>query len=285
MSIILKGKVVADAIDTNTFAKVKVLKDKGINPKLAIIRTGDNASDIAYERIAVKKAEKLNINVKEIKLPLDISQDKFKKTMENINRDKEIHGVLMLRPLPKNLDEEKIRNLLTPEKDLDCISDRSLTGIFTDSKIGYPPCTAESCMAILEHYDIPIEGKRILVIGRSLVIGKPIAMMLLKKNGTVTISHSKTPYEEQIKLAKASDIIVTAVGKEKTFTAEMTEEYQTIIDVGINFDEKGNMCGDVDFEAVKDKVAAITSVPGGVGSVTTSILMANLVDSAERNHI
>ena len=208
----------------------------------------------------------------------------YKRQIQSINRDEKIHGVLLLQPLPKGIDAAKVRNTLAPEKDLDCISDDALGRMFTGRE-GYGPCTAESCIEILKYYNIPIKGKKAVVIGRSMVIGKPAALMLLQENATVTICHTKTAPEDLKAICRDADIIIAAAGKIGAVTADMAREGQTIVDVGINFDEEGKMTGDVDFESVSQALGedgAITPVPGGVGSVTTSLLMRHLVQAAER---
>ena len=181
--------------------------------------------------------------------------------------------------------ENRIRNMINPEKDIDGISDIGVGSLFTGEHIGFPPCTAEAAINILEHYGVEIEGKKVVVIGRSLVIGKPVAMMLLERNATVTICHSKTKEEDLEELCKAADIIICAAGKIDTIGAAHTSGKQVIVDVGINFDENGNMRGDVDFEALDGKVEAITPVPGGVGSVTTALLLKHVVEAAMRTMI
>lgn len=276
MALILDGKKVSEAIDAAVQTAIENLYLHGVRPTIGILRIGDNPSDVAYENGAAKRAAKLGIRVERFTCPEDISQEDLLMVMDSINNDNKIHGLLMLRPLPKHIDEDLIRNSLIKRKDLDAITDSNLADIFVGGQGGFPPCTAESCIEILKFYDIPLEGKKCVVIGRSTVIGKPVAMMLMEKNATVTICHSKTPRAELIKYCKDADVIVVAAGKRGIFNAEMATENQTIIDVGINLNEEGKLCGDVDYENVEPIVKAITPVPGGVGSVTTSLLMAHL---------
>lgn len=284
MSQLLKGKAVADAIDRETSAKVMSMLEKGIGPTLAIVRVGEDPSDIAYENGAVKKAAKVGIQTEKYICPADIEEEDLIAVMESINQNGQIHGVLLLQPLPKHIDAARVRNALAPEKDLDCISDDALGRMFTGRE-GYAPCTAESCIEILKFYDIPMRGKKAVVIGRSMVIGKPAALMLLQENATVTVCHTKTASEDLKTLCRDADIIIAAAGKIGAVTADMVREGQTIIDVGINFDEEGRMTGDVDFDSVSEilgQSGAITPVPGGVGSVTTTLLMKHLAEAAER---
>lgn len=282
MEKLLKGKDAADAINQGILKRTPALYEKGIVPTLAIVRVGENPSDIAYENGAVKKAKTLGLQPEKFICPADIAQEDLIEVIKAINNDEKIHGILLLQPLPKFIDADAVRNTLCPEKDLDCISDASLARLFLGQEEGFSPCTAEACIEILKHYRIEIKGKKIVVIGRSMVIGRPVAMMLLKENATITICHTKTPPEDMRAICKSADIIIAAAGHAGTLTADMVSSGQVIIDVGINFNEAGKMCGDVDFEPVSDIVSALTPVPGGVGSVTTTLLMKHLVEAAER---
>lgn len=282
MAKLLKGKDAAEAVNKEILSRTPALYEKNIVPTLGIIRVGENPSDIAYENGAVKKAKELGLQVEKFTCPAEFEESDLISVIEAVNVDSKINGILLLQPLPAHMDADKVRNAIAPEKDMDCISDGALGKFFTN-KDAYAPCTAESCMEILKHYEIPVEGKKVAVIGRSMVIGKPVALMLTAANATVTVCHTRTPKEDLIKICRDADIIVAAAGHKGTVTAEMVRAGQTIIDVGINFDEDGKMCGDVDFDAVSEIVDAITPVPGGVGSVTTSLLMKHLVDAAEKN--
>ena len=277
MTQILKGKPVADAIDEQLISLMPAYYEKGIAPTLAIIRVGENPSDIAYENGAVKKASKIGIQTEKFICSSDIEQDDLIAVIESVNNNRNIHGMLLLQPLPAHLDSEAVRNAIAPEKDLDCISDGALGNFFTGSEGAFSPCTAESCMEILKYYNIPIEGKKAVVIGRSMVIGKPVSLLLLSENATVTICHTRTSKKDLIDFCRQADLIVTAAGKAGTLTADMVKEGQTVIDVGINFTEDGKMSGDADFEEVSRIAGAVTPVPGGVGSVTTSLLMRHLL--------
>lgn len=278
---LLKGKPVADLICEKVQAEAEELLYKGIYPTLGILRVGHNESDIAYETSAEKKAKSLGMNVEKYIMEANSTESDVLDVLEVMNNDNNIHGILMFRPLPKGIDEEHVINRINPKKDIDGISFESVSGLFTGAQNGFPPCTAEAAVAILDHYGIEISGKKVVVIGRSLVIGKPVAMMLLDRNATVTICHSKTKPEDLKVLCQDADIIISAAGKIGTVTEEHVTGKQVIVDVGINFDEDGKMCGDVDFAGVEGKVTAITPVPGGVGPMTIVSLMHNTLKAAE----
>lgn len=279
MSEILKGKAVADAISEKVSAEVVKLKEKGIIPTLAIVRVGEREDDLSYERGAMKRCDMVGVSVRNVILPKDVSEQELFKTIEELNSDKNVHGILMFRPLPKHIDGEKARNLISAEKDVDGCTDLSLSGVFTNTKIGYAPCTAEAAIQILKHYEIPITGKKVTVIGRSLVIGRPVAMLLMHENATVTICHTRTIDVPTI--SKNSEIIIAASGQMESIDKTYLSDGQTVIDVGIGWNEsKQKLCGDVLFEEAEPIVGAITPVPGGVGSVTTSILAKHVVEAA-----
>lgn len=277
---LLKGKPVADKIKEKVSQTVEELIDRGIVPTLGILRVGENESDIAYENSAVKVAKSLGINVEKYIVDGDATEEDVIDVLKVMNEDDNIHGILMFRPLPKHIDEDRIRNHINPAKDIDGISDASVGSLFTGNKVGFPPCTAEAAVAILEYYGVALSGKKAAVIGRSLVIGKPVSMMLMEKNATVTMCHSRTTAEDLKAICREADIIVSAAGRINTVGTEHVDGKQVVIDVGINFDEDGKMCGDVDFEAVSENTAGITPVPGGVGSVTTALLMFHVVSAA-----
>ena len=278
---LLKGKPVADLICEKVQTEAEELLEKGIYPTLGILRVGHNESDIAYETSAEKKAKSLGMNVEKYIMEVNSTESDVLDVLEVMSEDNNIHGILMFRPLPKGIDENHVINRINPAKDIDGISFESVGGLFTGEKNGFPPCTAEAAIAILDNYGIEVAGKKVVVIGRSLVIGKPVAMMLLDRNATVTICHSKTKLEDLKALCKEADIIITAAGKIGTVTEEHVNGKQVIVDVGINFNEDGKMCGDADFEALEGKVEAITPVPGGVGSVTTALLLYHTIEAAK----
>ena len=283
MAKLLKGKDVVENLNGKLIDKVKELKENGINPTLAILRVGEREDDLSYERGAKKRCELVGVEVKVVSLPIDVTEEEYLGTLDKLNKDITINGILMFRPLPKHIDESKARNMLSAAKDVDGCTDLSLAGVFTNTELGFSPCTAEAAMEILKFYDIPIEGKKVAVIGRSLVIGRPIAMLLMHENATVTICHTKTVDVPSI--TKEADIVVVASGQMESVGADYLKENQTVIDVGISWnDEKNKLCGDVRFDEVENLVSAITPVPGGVGGVTTSILVKHVVEAAIRQN-
>ncbi len=276
----LLGKEVTAALNERIKAQVADLQAKGVEPTLGIIRVGENPSDLSYERGATKRCETLGVKCEKIVLPVDVTQEELLKVIDDVNKNDKIHGVLLFRPLPKHLDQALIENALDPAKDVDCMTDGSMSGVFTGKKIGFPPCTPQACMEILDHYGIDCTGKKAVVIGRSLVVGKPAAMMLIKKNATVTVCHTRTV--DMPSVAREADIVIVAAGRAGVVGAEYVKEGQVIIDVGINMNAEGKLCGDVDYAAVEQIVDSITPVPGGVGSVTTSVLVGHVVEAAAR---
>jgi len=278
---LLKGAPVAAAINENTAARAAALKEKGVVPTLAIFRVGERADDLSYERGAMKRCEGVGVAVKNVVLPADVDSDTFFKTLDELNNDPAVHGILMFRPLPKHLDNEKARQMLNPAKDIDGCTDGSLAGVFANTKVGFPPCTAPAAMEILDFYGVDCKGKRAAVIGRSLVVGRPAAMMLMHKNATVTICHTRTV--DMPSVTREADILIVCAGQMETIGKEYLREGQIVVDVGINWnEEKGKLCGDVKFDEAEHFVGAVTPVPGGVGSVTTSVLVNHVVEAAER---
>ncbi|MBQ0042895.1 MAG: cyclodeaminase/cyclohydrolase family protein [Lachnospiraceae bacterium] len=278
---ILKGKPVADALCEEMKKDIEQLKERGINPTLAILRVGEREDDLSYERGAMKRCESVGVAVKNVVLPADVPADSFYETLEALNTDENVHGILMFRPLPKHIDGEKARKMLLPEKDVDGCTDGSLAGVFTGTKIGFTPCTAQAAMEILHYYNIEISGKKAAVIGRSLVIGRPVAMLLMHENATATICHTRT--KDVPSITREADIIIAASGQMESVGAEYVSEGQCIIDVGIGWnEEKGKLCGDVRTDEVAEIAHAVTPVPGGVGSVTTCILVKHVVEAAAR---
>ena len=271
----LLGKEVTAALNERIKADVAALEEKGVKPTLGIIRVGENESDISYERGATKRCETLGVACEKVLLPADVSQEDLLAEIEKMNKNDNIHGVLLFRPLPKHLDQAVIENALDPAKDVDCMTDGSMTGVFTGKEVGFPPCTPQACMEILDHYGIDCTGKRAVVIGRSLVVGKPAAMMLIKKNATVTVCHTRTV--DMPSVVKEADIVIVAAGRAGVVDDTYLREGQVVIDVGINVNAEGKLCGDVDFEKAEPIVEAITPVPGGVGSVTTSVLVGHCI--------
>ncbi|MCR4724260.1 MAG: bifunctional 5,10-methylenetetrahydrofolate dehydrogenase/5,10-methenyltetrahydrofolate cyclohydrolase [Clostridia bacterium] len=281
MAEVLKGMPVAKAISEELKARSEALQAKGVTPTLAIFRVGERDDDLSYERGAMKRAEQTGVAVRNVVLPADVDSETFFQALDGLNHDKTVHGILMFRPLPKQLDGEKARQMLAPEKDVDGCTDGSLAGVFANAKVGFPPCTAQAAMEILNFYGIDPKGKKAAVIGRSLVIGRPVAMMLMHANATVTICHTRTVDVPSV--TKEADIVIAASGQMESVGAEYLSAGQTVIDVGIGWNEaKGKLCGDVKFEEAEPVVSAITPVPGGVGSVTTAVLCKHVIEAAER---
>lgn len=276
MSELLKGKPVADAILARTREGAAAFYEKkGRSPKAAIIRVGARPDDLAYERGIKNRAAQADVEIDVEELAEDVSREELLRTIKRRNEDAATDGILLFLPLPDHLDEQEAVNAISPQKDLDGVSDASKLGVYTDSGIGNPPCTAQAVMEILAYYKVPLSGKKAVVIGRSQVVGKPLAMLLLKQNATVTICHSKT--HDLSQETRQTDILISAAGRIGMVTGTDVRDGQTVIDVGINFDSAGKMTGDVLYEEVADKVACLTPVPGGVGSVTTAVLLSHLL--------
>lgn len=281
MARLLKGKEVADALTGRVIRDVTALKEQGVTPTLCILRAGERQEDLAYEKGAMKRAEMTGVAVKHVVLPEDVPQDVFDRALTEANDDEGIHGILMCLPLPAHLDSARARAMLKPEKDVDGCTDASLAGVFAGKDEGFPPCTAQAVIEILRHYGIGLRGKNVVVIGRSLVIGRPVAMLLMHENATVTICHTQT--RDIARITRDKDILIAAAGKLRMITKEFTDQNQVVIDVGINWDDaKGAIAGDVDFDEVERIAAAITPVPGGVGGVTSSVLIGHVVMAAKR---
>ena len=281
MATILKGAPAANALTETVRARADVLREGGIAPTLAILRVGERADDLSYERGALKRAEKAGVEVERILLPADCSQDELMAAIERVNRDDSIHGCLMFRPLPRSLDEHAACEALDSAKDVDCITSGSLAGVFANTAQGFPPCTAEAVLCVLEHYGVALEGARVTVVGRSLVIGKPVSVMLQARNATVTMCHTRT--RDLAAECRRAEVLVVAAGHAGCVGADCAAPGQVVVDVGINWDETaGRLVGDVAFDEVEPLVGAITPVPGGVGSLTTAVLMNHVVTAAER---
>ncbi len=279
MAEILKGAAAAAALDEKTAEAVHLLKIRGITPTLGILRVGERPDDVAYERAAVKRCEKLGIAVRLVTLPAAVMQGALMAQIAMLNSDSNVHGVLMFRPLPAQLDEVSACEALMPVKDVDGITSGSAAALYTGAGKGFAPCTAEAVIALLEHYGVVIEGKNAVIVGRSLVIGRPVSMLMLAKHATVTVCHSRT--RNLAELTRRADIVIAAIGKTESLTADCFAPGQVVIDVGINYSEsKRKLVGDVDFDAVAPLVGAISPVPAGVGAVTTAILAKHVVLAA-----
>ena len=279
----LLGKEVTAAMNEKLQARVAALKEKGVSPKLAIVRCGENPSDLSYEKGATSRAELIGVEVVKFVLPEDVTKEALLAQIDAINADDSIHGCLMFRPLPKHLkaDQDEICNRLAAAKDVDCMTDLSNAGVFTGKKLGFAPCTPQACMEILDYYGIDCKGKNAVVIGRSLVVGKPAAMMLMGKNATVTVCHTKTP-DLKAECLRA-DILVAAAGRVGLITGDMVKEGAVVVDVAMNRNEAGKLCGDVVFEEAAQRASYITPVPGGVGPMTRAMLMENTLYAAKQH--
>ena len=285
----LLGKEVNEALVASLQNRTAALREKGVTPTLGIIRLGENPSDLSYEKGATKRAEEVGVAVKNYILPENATKEEVLAVIDQVNADDTVHGVLMFRPLPKHLkaDQDEICNRLAPKKDVDSMTHMSNAGVFEGQDLGYAPCTPAACMEILDHYGIDCKGKKAVVIGRSLVVGKPAAMMLMAKNATVTVCHTRTV--DPAAICREADIIISAAGVLNSLTKDFVKEGQIVIDVSMNWNPekitskgKGGMCGDAIFDEVEPIVGAITPVPGGVGAVTTSVLMKHVVEAAEK---
>ncbi len=275
-----KGAPVAQALTERLAARADQLKVQGIVPTLAIVRVGERPEDLSYERGALKRCEKVGVRVRQFALPKESSHGDLLAVIRQINADREIHGCLLFRPLPPQMDEEAICAALDPAKDVDGITAGSLASVFAGSGAGYPPCTAQACMEILNYYGCDLTGKRAVVVGRSLVVGKPLAMLLLGKNATVTLCHTRTA--DLAAECRRAEVLIAAAGRASMIGRDYLSPGQLVLDVGINVDEEGNLVGDVDFAAADAIVGAVTPVPGGVGAVTTSVLAAHVLQAAEQ---
>ncbi len=280
MAELLKGGPAAAAMNEKTAARAAALTARGICPTLAVVRVGERPDDLSYEKGVLACCAKVGVAVRQFLLGADAAQEELLAVLDQINRDGTIHGCLLFRPLPPQMDDKTVRATLAPEKDVDGITDASLAGVFTGSGVGYAPCTAQACVEILDHYGIKLSGRRVTVVGRSLVVGKPAAMLLDRKNATVTLCNSRT--RDLPALCRNAEVLVVAMGKQGAVGEGCFAPGQVVVDVGIHVGADGKLCGDVDFAAAGPVVGAITPVPGGVGAMTTSVLAAHVVDAAEK---
>lgn len=275
---LIKGAPVSAKIKEEVGAMLE--KINGPAPKLAIVRVGENPDDMSYERGAVKKMDAFGLRSQCYTFPVGITDEDFKKEFAAINEDPEVSGILLLRPLPKQICEKDIEAMIDPEKDLDGISPVNIAKVFSGDPTGFAPCTPEAVIEVLKAYNIPMEGKRAVIVGRSMVVGRPLSMLLLKENATVTICHTRT--KDLPGTCKQAEILVAAAGKAKMLDDSYVGENTTVIDVGINVDENGKLCGDAAADTLEGKSGKLTPVPGGVGAVTTAVLAKHLVQAALR---
>ena len=272
----LRGKKVSDGIKEYVSKELETLS---FVPKLAIVRVGENPDDMSYERGATKKLKSFGLDVASYVFPQDISDEDFKKAFKDINENDEVTGILLLRPLPRTINEKDIENMIDPKKDLDGISPINIAKVFAGDTTGFSPCTAEAVIEVLKAYDIELTGKRVTVVGRSMVVGKPVSMLLLKENATVTMTHTRTV--DLKKTCSDAEIVVAAAGRAKMLNSDYCGQDAVMIDVGINVDDNGKLCGDVDYSTLDGKASAATPVPGGVGTVTTAVLAKHLIQAAK----
>lgn len=272
----LRGKKVSDGIKEYVSKELETLS---FVPKLAIVRVGENPDDMSYERGATKKLKSFGLDVASYVFPQDISDEDFKNAFKDINEDDEVTGILLLRPLPRTINEKNIENMIDPKKDLDGISPINIAKVFAGDTTGFSPCTAEAVIEVLKAYDIELTGKRVTVVGRSMVVGKPVSMLLLKENATVTMTHTRTV--DLKKTCSDAEIVITAAGRAKMLNSDYCGQDAVMIDVGINVDDNGKLCGDVDYSTLDGKASAATPVPGGVGTITTAVLAKHLIQAAK----
>ena len=283
MGEIIKGKPVGDALSEVLKGECEALVKDGIQPKLAILRVGAKPNDLSYEKGALKKCDTIGIKAEVTELPEGTTQKQYIEALEKLNKDSSVHGILTFRPLPKGIDEEVIKNVIAPEKDVDCFSPMNTAKLMEGDKTGFPPCTPTAVVEILKHYNVPLKGAKVVVLGRSMVVGKPVSMLLLGENATVTICHSKT--QDLQKVCADADVLVAGVGRARMVTADYVKEGAVVIDVGINAKpEGGGICGDVDTDDVVGKASMVTPVPAGVGSVTTSILAKHVIKACKQQN-
>ncbi len=273
--MLLKGKPVADRIKEEIIKTVAECRNYGAPiPKLAILRVGERSDDVAYESRVLKNCSELGIEAEVVAVDNNICMVDFMAVLDRLNEDPKTHGILIFRPLPQQLDMEVVSRGIKPEKDIDCMSPVNAEKLFTGDISGIPPCTPEAVIEMLKHYQYELSGKNVVIVNRSMVLGKPLAMLFLAENATVTICHSKTKNLPQV--TSSADIVITGAGKSKFFGTDYFNKDSVIIDVGINMVD-GSLCGDVDFEEVSESVAAISPVPGGVGTVTSMLLLSHVI--------
>ena len=273
----LRGMPVVKQIAADAALQVEELKKKGIEPKLAVVRVGEREDDLSYERGLLKRFDAVGALVESVVFPVDVTQEELEAGIKKLNEDNSVHGILVFRPLPKHLNEEVIKEMVTPMKDVDCMGSANTAHVFAQDGKGHAPCTPQAVIEMLDFYGYDLTGKKAVVVGRSMVVGKPLAQMLLKKNATVTICHTRTA--DLRSEVKAADFVFACAGVAKMLDATYISEGQVVIDVGINMLD-GKLCGDVDYESVSEVADALTPVPGGVGTVTTSVLLKHVLVSA-----
>lgn len=277
--MLLKGASVSIAIKDDLKNRIEILNSRDITPCIAMIRVGNKADDLAYQRMAIKKCESIGIKCIVVEYPEDVVEAEIEDGIINLNNDDSIHGILMFMPLPGHLNEDKIKHMISISKDVDCANPVNAAKVFAGDPKGFAPCTPEACIRLLKHYGISLEGMDVTIIGRSMVVGRPLAMLFIKEHATITVCHTRT--RNLAEKCRRSNILVAAAGSAGMVKANYVSEGMIVIDVGINIDEKGKLCGDVDFDDVEPVAESISPVPGGVGTVTTSVLAEHVVRAAE----
>jgi len=277
----LHGDIVGNKIEEDVKTAVRSLSNEGIEPKLAIIRASEDAGQVYYESAILKHSSDYGITTQAIRFGSTASQTHLEVALQALNEDETVHGIIMLRPLPENLKYEKLRNMMSPDKDVDAITDNSMADLFAGKKDAFFACTAEACMEILHHYGIDPDGKRVTIVGRSLTAGKPLAVMMMNENATVTVCHSHTSKEDQIKACRDADIVALATGNILGYGSEYFRDGQVVLDIGTGEGPDGKMHGDLNIDEIKAsgsiKDLAYTPVPGGIGAVTTAVLLRNII--------
>ena len=277
---ILRGAPVAEALSEQLKTRIRMLADKGVTPCLGMIRIGEREGDLSYERSASKRCDALGIALRKVVLPADTSQEELLAVIGRMNLDPSVHGILFFRPLPEGMNSRLVSDAIAPEKDVDGIGSASMAAVYAGLEHGFFPCTAQAVIEMLRYYDLPICGKRAVVVGRSLVTGRPVALLLLREHATVTVCHTRTQNLDRI--VSEAELVVTATGHINTLTEAHLRPGQIVIDIGLTYDEqRGRLCGDVDHEAAERIVRCISAVPGGIGAVTSTILASHVVEAAE----
>ena len=282
----LRGDAVKKDIESSIMMSVQQFKDNGIVPKLAVIRAGEDSGQIYYENAILKQSKQYGIETQAINFTNNIGQAIVEVTLHAVNEDESVHGIIMLRPFPEQISDEKLRSILNPSKDVDAITDISIAELFTGKQDAFYACTAEACMEVLHHYGIDPSGKKVTIMGRSLTVGKPLAIMMLNESATITVCHSRTPKEDQIAACRNADIIVLATGMTQGYGSEFFRDGQIILDVGTGTGRDGKMHGDLDIDEIKESGVitdlTYTPVPGGIGRVTTALLLRNIIKAAKK---
>ena len=282
MAMLMKGAPVAQALSEKIQQDCQTLRARGVVPTFGIVRVGEEADDLAYERGACRRAEQLGVAVEHIALPADVTEEVLIQALERVNGDPRIHGCLLMRPLPPHLDTAAVGRVLRPEKDVDAVTVTSMGGMLAKAGVGFAPCTATACLELLHYYRIPLQGKKTVVVGKSMTVGLPTALLLMNEEATVSVCHILSDPEDTRRLCREAEIIISAAGHARLITRDYVRPGQVIVDVGVNAAPGGGLCGAVAFEEVEPVVQAITPVPGGVGAVTATVLVGHAVQAAVR---